>query len=120
VFITAQGRNEGSAIPRAPSHYGAAKSLRGTPKSPISVASTFFNIEHLLPKELSFKHAWGCQTCSLPRAPNNFITPLQLHYGLPQSTAEFERNFFHLNNNKNKPSDFVVVCTLQADCRREM
>ena len=33
---------------------------------------------------------------------------------LPQSTAEVERTFFHLNNNKNKLSDFLAVCTLEA------
>ena len=36
---------------------------------------------------------------------------------LPQSTADVERTFSHLNNNKNKLSDIdhiLTVCTLEA------
>jgi len=47
-----QGRNEGDKggkIPRAPNHYGGAK-------SPNNVTSTFFNTVHLLPEDLRFKH----------------------------------------------------------------
>jgi len=42
------------AIPEAPSHYGGAKSLRGSRKSPNNITSTLFNTVHLLPKDLSF------------------------------------------------------------------
>ena len=33
---------------------------------------------------------------------------------LPQSIAEVERTFTRLNNNKNKLSDCLAVCTLEA------
>ena len=33
---------------------------------------------------------------------------------LPQSIAEAERTFSGLNNNKNKLSDCLAVCTLEA------
>jgi len=33
---------------------------------------------------------------------------------LPQSTAEVERTFSHLNNNKNKLRDCLAGCTLEA------
>jgi len=69
-----QGRNEGgkrSAIPRAPSHYGGAKSLRGRRmaaealENPNNVTSTFFNTIHLLPKDLGFEHG-GAKLASCP------------------------------------------------------
>jgi len=33
---------------------------------------------------------------------------------LPQNTAEVERTFSHLNNNKSKPKDCLAVCTLEV------
>jgi len=39
---------------------------------------------------------------------NVFIT------ALPQSTAEVERTFFRLNNNKNNLKDCPAVCSLEA------
>jgi len=48
----AQERNEGA---RGHNSQGA-ESLRGTPKSPKNVASTFFNAVHLLPKDLIFEN----------------------------------------------------------------
>jgi len=35
----------------------------------------YFSAVNLPPKELSFEH-WGRQTCVLPRAPSNLVTPL--------------------------------------------
>ena len=57
----AQRGEQGGAIPQAPNHYGGAKRLRGAQKSSNNVTSTFFNIVHLLPKDLSFEHG-GRQT----------------------------------------------------------
>jgi len=54
-----QGRDEGgkgSAILKASSNYGGAKSLWRAQKSTNNVTSTFFHTEHLLPKDLSFEH----------------------------------------------------------------
>jgi len=51
----------------------------GAPKSANNVTSTSFNIYtaiHLLPKDLRFE--LGCQTCFLPRAASNVVTPLCL------------------------------------------
>jgi len=49
-----QGRNEwgarGAQLP-------GAESLRGAPKSPNNVTSSFINAVHLLPKDLRFQHA---------------------------------------------------------------
>jgi len=46
----------GGTIPWAPNHYGGAKSLRGAPKCPNNVRSTFFNTVDLLPKDFRFEH----------------------------------------------------------------
>jgi len=54
-----QGINEGGqggTIPRDQNHCGGSKSLRAMPKSPNNVTTTCFNTEHLLPKDLRFKH----------------------------------------------------------------
>jgi len=51
-----QGRNEegkGNNFPGAELLWGG-KSLRGTPKSPNNVTSTFFNTVHLLLKDFRF------------------------------------------------------------------
>jgi len=58
-----QGRNEGGAMPRAPNHYGGAKSLRRAPKSFNNVATTFLN--NTRPSERPQVRTWGCQTCFL-------------------------------------------------------
>jgi len=63
-----QGRNErgkAGAIPRAPSHYRGAKSLRAASKSPNNVTSTFFDTIHFLPKNLNFEHV-GAKLASCP------------------------------------------------------
>ena len=59
-------RGQGDKIPRAPRHYGGAKSLRGAPTNPDNVASLFFNTAHLLPKDLNFEHS-GAKLASCPR-----------------------------------------------------
>jgi len=72
-----QGRNErgkGGTIPRAPNHYGGAESLRGAPKRPKNVTSTFFRTVHLLPKDLRSAHGGAkLQTCLLSRAASNLV-----------------------------------------------
>ena len=59
------GRNKGGTIFRAPNHCVSAKALRGTPKSPKIVTTTFFNAIYLLPKDLRFEH-WGARLASCP------------------------------------------------------
>jgi len=71
-----QGRNDGGArgaqflgrrvTMGAPNHCMAAEWMRGAPKSPKNVTSTFFNTVHLLPKDLSFEHG-GAKLASCPR-----------------------------------------------------
>ena len=53
VMAVTTGRKRGT-IPRAPNHYEGAEWLRGAPKSPNNVTSTFFNAVHLLRKDLRF------------------------------------------------------------------
>ena len=59
---------------RAPNHCGGAESLRGAPKSPNNVTSTFFN--NRSPSERPQVRTWERQTCLLPRAPSNLVTLL--------------------------------------------
>jgi len=47
---------KGGVITPAPNHYGGAEWLWTLPRSPNNVTSTFFNIVHLLPKDLKFEH----------------------------------------------------------------
>ena len=49
----------------APNHCGCAEWLRGAPKSPNNVTSTFLNTVHLLPRDLSFEQ-WGAKLASCP------------------------------------------------------
>ena len=71
---------QGDALPRAQGYNGGAKSYRGrriaagASKSPNNATSTFFTSIHLLPKDLF--RTWGRQTCFLPPAPSNLVTPL--------------------------------------------
>jgi len=75
-----------------------AKLLRRTPKSPNNVTSTIFNAVRLLPNDQV--RTWGRQTCLLPRAPCNLVTPLPPctffrqfdHVG--QTASESQRNHF--------------------------
>jgi len=74
-LICAQGRNEGGqggTIPRAPDHYGGAKSLRTASKSPNLVTSTFFNTVNLLPRDHRFEHG----SAKLAFCPGRHLTPL--------------------------------------------
>ena len=67
------------AIPRAPGHYGGAKSLRGVPngwgasQNPNNVASTFFNTRHLLLKDPTFEHG----DAKLASCPGRHLTSLR-------------------------------------------
>jgi len=74
VIVCIPGRIEGDkegAIPRATSHYGAPNQCSerpmaaGVPASPNNVTSTFFNMEHTLPKDLSFAYG-GAKLASCP------------------------------------------------------
>ena len=49
--------------------------IAGTPKNPNNVTRTFFNVIHLLPEDLRFVNGER-QTCFLPRAQSNRVTPL--------------------------------------------
>ena len=66
-----------------------AESLRGAPKGPNSVTSTLFNSSFA--SERSRVRKWGRQTCFLPRAPFNLVTPLQRHHlqKLPEKFSKF-------------------------------
>ena len=53
-YCTVKGVTRGAHnFPGAESLWGA-KSLRGAPKNPNNVTSTFFNTAHMLPKDLRF------------------------------------------------------------------
>jgi len=47
---------KGSTVPWAPNHYGGSEWLRGAPKNPHDVTSSFFNTVHLLSKDLRCEH----------------------------------------------------------------
>ena len=66
---------QGDPIHRALNHYGGAKWLRGEPKSPNNVTSTFFNRVHLLPKDLRFEQG-GARLAFLHRTPQASTTLL--------------------------------------------
>ena len=75
VYCTAWSITRGAHdFPGAESLWGA-KSLRGSPKNPHNITSTFFNSALLL-LERPQVWTWWRQTCSLFRAPSNLGTPL--------------------------------------------
>jgi len=86
LLISVQVRNEGgkgSAIPREPSHYGGAKSLRearngcgGLRKVP-TMSQVLSSIQYICFLKSSALNT-GRQTCFLPRAPSNLVTPLSV------------------------------------------
>jgi len=49
----------------------------GKPENPNNVTRTFFNTEHLLPEDLRLESG-GAERASLPRTPNNRVTPLSI------------------------------------------
>ena len=80
---------KGGTIPRAPNHYGGAKSLReapnhcgrrqmtaGSPKSPNNVTNTFLQYSTFASGRPQVR-TWERPTCFLPRAPSNLVTPLK-------------------------------------------
>jgi len=62
-------------MPRAPNHWGAAK-------SPYNTASTFFNTVHLLPKDLRFGHG-GAKLVSFP---GRRVTSVRTWFGKTRET----------------------------------
>jgi len=73
-----QERNEvgqGGAIPREPSHYGGAKSLRGAPKRPNKCPNKCLVQYRTFSSERPRFRTCGRQTCFLPRAPSNLVAP---------------------------------------------
>jgi len=62
-----------------------AESLRGVPKSPNNVTSTFFNTVNLLLKDLRFKR--GC--AKRASCPGSHLTPLRLWVYVSNSTDSF-------------------------------
>ena len=62
VVANLQGRNEGG---KGGHNSSGAESLRGAPKNPDNVTSTFFNRVHLLPGDLRFEHG-GAKLASCP------------------------------------------------------
>jgi len=71
-----QRRNEGGQnSPGVESLWGCQITAGGwAPKSPNKVTSTFFN--STFASERPQVRTWGRQTCFLPRAPSNLVTPL--------------------------------------------
>ena len=67
VFRLTRGVTMGGkgTTPRAPRHYVGAESLRGAPKSPNNIPSSFFTTVHLLPKIQV--RTCGRQACFCPR-----------------------------------------------------
>jgi len=77
LFVNIQGRYEEGkrdTIPQAPNQCGGAGWLRRAPKSRDNVTSTFFN--STFASERLQVRTWGRQTCFLPWAPSNLVTPL--------------------------------------------
>jgi len=76
--VTSGGK--GGTIPRVPSQYGAPNHCGGAEKS--HKCYKYF----LQCNEFAFERAqvrtWGRQTCFLPRAPSNLVTPLGCGTGL--------------------------------------
>ena len=67
----------GGAIPRAPNHYWGAESLPRAPKVP-TMSQVLSSIQYICFRKSSGSNmvAAGRQTCFLPRAPFNLVTPL--------------------------------------------
>jgi len=62
------GGGKGDAIPRAPDHYGDAEMSQQFHK--------YFLQYSKFPSGRPQVRTWGRQTCFLPRAPSNLVTPL--------------------------------------------
>ena len=60
--------DNGGAIPRAPNHYGSAEMSQKCHK--------YFLQYSEFASERAQVPTWGRQTCFLPRAPSNLVTPL--------------------------------------------
>jgi len=85
------GHNEGgkgSTIPRPPCHYGAPNDYRVAKKS--QQCHKHFLQYPTFTSKISQVRTWGRQTCFLPQAPSNLVTPLTLTRLLPLQ-LRFER-----------------------------
>jgi len=74
-----QGRNggaRGAQIPWAPSHYGSPNHCRGVEK--FQKCHKYFLQYSEFASERAQVRTWGRQTCFLPRAPSNLVTPLHI------------------------------------------
>ena len=77
------GEDKGGTIIRAPNHPKGGKSLRepqngcgGRRKVP-TMSQVLSSIQYCtFTSERPQFRTWGCQTCFLPRAPSNLVTPL--------------------------------------------
>ena len=85
-FCDVQERNKGGKIPQEPNHYGGDEWLRGAPKSPNNVTSTFFNTVHLLPKDLRYEHG-GAKLASYHGSHLTSLHPWWCH-----TDKKFERD----------------------------
>ena len=65
---------KGGATPRAPSNYGGAKSVRGRLEVP-TMSQALSSLQKSCFGKTSVSNM-GRQTCFLPRAPSNLVTPL--------------------------------------------
>jgi len=87
-----QGHNKGEkggTNPRAPYSYGAPNDYRVAEKS--QQCHKHFLQYTTFTSKISQVRTWGRQTCFLPRAPSNLVTPLTLTRLLPLQ-LRFERN----------------------------
>jgi len=66
---------KGEQFPGCRTTAGGAESLRWQLKS-LNVTCTFFNTSEIASERPQVR-TWGRQTCFLPRAPSNFVTPLR-------------------------------------------
>ena len=81
VLPWSQGRNEGE---QGGHNSPGAESKRGAPKSPNNVAGTFFNIVHMLPKDLRFEHG-GAKRISCPGRHLTSLRPCMRHFDCSSS-----------------------------------
>jgi len=70
---------KGGAIPRAPSHYGDAKITAGETENSQQCRKYILQYSTFA-FERPQSRTWWRQTCFLPRAPSNLVTPLHRHY----------------------------------------
>ena len=72
-------------MPRALNHYEGAESLRGSRMTAEGEEKTQQCHKHFLQYSAFASdrfqvRAWACETCFLPRAPSNLVTPVLVQY----------------------------------------